>query len=127
MKRSFLFALAGMIAIVAVVSLTFIKVISVRSGPQAPTPTPLGGPKGPNPPQLNPNVMPSVVPPKKTTDLSPNVDDNDKATLIVVHSDGSREAFLIGPDLVDQFISQLPKEDKLVQIISPGSIENAHP
>jgi hypothetical protein len=71
--------------------------------------------------------MPSVMPPKKTTDLSPNADDNDKAMLIVRHSDGSREAFLIVSDLVDQVISQLPKEDKLVQIISPESIENAHP
>jgi hypothetical protein len=71
--------------------------------------------------------MPSVVPPKKTTDLSPDVADKDKGTLIIRHADGSKEAFLIAPDLVDQFISQLPKEDKLVQIISPGSIENAHP
>jgi hypothetical protein len=71
--------------------------------------------------------MPSVVPPKKTTDLSPDVADKDKGTLIIRHADGSKEAFLIALDLVDQFINQLPKEDKLVQIISPGSIENAHP
>jgi len=127
MKRKYVVALGSLIAIVAALILAFIKVASVHSGPQASTPTPLGGPKGPNPPQINPNVMPSVVPPKKTTDLSPNVDNNDKATLIVVHKDGSREAFLIAPDQVDQFISQLPKEDKLVLIISPGSIENSHP
>jgi hypothetical protein len=126
MKRKYLFTIVGMIAIVAVLTLVLIKVNSVHSGPQAPTPTPLGGPKGLNPPRLNPNAMPSVVP-LKVTDLSPGVDYNDKGTLIVRHADGNEEAFLIAPDLVDQFISQLPKQDKLVQIISPGSIENAHP
>ena len=127
MQKKYLLALGGLMAIIAVLMLTLTQVRSVRSGPQASTPTPLGGPKGLNPPQVNPDAMPSVVPPKKTTDLSPNVDDNDKAMLIVRHSDGSREAFLIAPESVDQFIIQLPKEDKLVQIISPGSIESAHP
>jgi hypothetical protein len=127
MKQKYFLALSSVIVIVAVLVLALIQVRSVRSGPQTSTPTPLGGPKGPNPLQLNPNVMPSVVPPEKTTDLSPDVADEDKGTLIVRHSDGSREAFLIAPDLVDQFISQLPKEDKLVLIISPGSIESAHP
>jgi len=129
MKRKALFALVGMIAIVAVLSLALIKVNSVRSGPQASTPTPT---YSPNTSQLNPNggnvlpVMPSVVP-LKETDLSPDVDDYYKGTLIIRHPDGSEEAFLIAPDLIDRFISQMPKEDKLVQIISPGSIESAHP
>jgi len=65
--------------------------------------------------------------PIKVSDLSPEVADEDKGTLIIRHADGSKGAFLIAPDLVDQFISQLPKEDKLVQIISPASIESAHP
>ena len=125
MKQKYLLALSGVILIVAVLVLALIQVRSVRSGPQASTPTPTYG--------LDPNativlpIMSTAVQPKKTTDLSPNADDNDKAMLIVRHSDGSREAFLMVPDLVDLFISQLPKEDKLVQIISPGSIENAHP
>jgi hypothetical protein len=126
MKQKYLLALSSVIVIVAVLVLALIQVRSVRSGPQASTPTPLGGPKGPNSPQLNPNAMPSVVP-LKETDLSPDVDDNDKGMLIIRHADGSEEAFLIAPDLIDRFISQMPKEDKLVQIISPESIENAHP
>ena len=99
------------------------QVRSVRSGPQDSTPTPTYSPTGGN---VLP-IRPSVVPPKKTTDLSPSVAYEDKATLIVRDPDGSEEAFLIAPDLIDQVIKQLPKEDKLVQIISPGSIENAHP
>jgi hypothetical protein len=125
MKRTYLVVISSVIIITVVIVLTLMQVRSVRSGPQASTPTPTYG--------LDPNativlpIMPTAVQPKKPNDLSPNADDNDKAMLIVRHSDGSREAFLIVPDLVDQFISQLPKEDKLVQIISPGSIENAHP
>jgi hypothetical protein len=125
-KRTYLVVISSVIIITVVIVLTLMQVRSVRSGPQASTPTPLGGPKGPNSPQLNPNVMPSVVP-LKVTDLSPGVDYNAKGMLIVRHADGNEEAFLIAPNLVDQFISQLPKEDKLVQIISPGSIESAHP
>jgi hypothetical protein len=70
--------------------------------------------------------MPTAVRPK-ITDLAPDIPNEDKAAVVVQHADGSREMFLVAPDLVDPFISQLPKEDKLVQIISPGSIENAHP
>jgi hypothetical protein len=125
MKRTYLVVISSVITITVVIVLTLMQVRSVRSGPQASTPTPTYG--------LDPNativlpIMSTAVQPKKTTDLSPNADDNDKAMLIVRHSDGSRGAFLMVPDLVDLFISQLPKEDKLVQIISPGSIENAHP
>ena len=129
MKQKYMLALSGVIVILAVLVLALTQARSVRSGPQVSIPTPT---YSPNTSQLNPNggnvlpVMPSVEP-LKETDLSPDMDDNDKGMLIIRHADGSEEAFLIAPDLIDQFISQLPKEDKLVQIISPGSIESAHP
>ena len=202
MKRKYLVTLGSLIVIAAVLILAFIKVESVRSGPQASTPTPTYGvdlnvtvmppamqpkitdlapnipyedkpsvvvqhadgskeryllapemldafiknlPKGDNflgdipPPSLmvppafvltpeesDPLIMRSGIP-LKVTDLSPDMDDAEKGTLIIRHANGSEEAFLIAPDQVDQFISQLSKEDKLVQIISPGSIEDAHP
>ena len=207
MKRTYLVVISSVIIITVVIVLTLIQVRSVRSGPQASTPTPTYS-LDPNativfpirPTAIQPKIVdlapdipyedkPSVVvqhadgsreryllapdmldtfiknlppgdkfvgdipPPSasmtheaplstaeesrplimrsgvpiKVTDLSPEVADEDKGTLIIRHADGSEEAFLIAPDLVDQFISQLPKEDKLVQIISPGSIESAHP
>jgi hypothetical protein len=212
MKRTYLLVISSVVAISIIIVLTLMQVRSVRSGPQASTPTPT---YSPNTSQLNPNdtnilaAMPTAIQPKitdlapnvpyedkpavvvqhadgsremflvapdtvdafiknlpkgdklgviipppssrmtheapsstpeqsgplimrsgvplKMTDLSPDVDDNDKGMLIIRHADGSEEAFLIAPDLIDRFISQLPKEDKLVQIISPGSIESAHP
>lgn len=200
MKRTYLLAVGSVIIVSVVIVLTLMQVRSVRSGPQASTPTPtysldpnatIALPNMPTAVQpkitdLAPNILyedkPAVVirhsdgnleeyllapgtvdtflknlpkgdklelkmpPPSamltheesipiimrsgvpvKVTDLSPDVADEDKGTLIIRHADGSEEAFFIAPDLVDQFISQLPKEDKLVQIISPGSIENAHP
>jgi hypothetical protein len=124
MKQKYMLALSGVIVIVAVLLVALIQVRSVRSDPQASTPTPTYG--------LDPNativlpIMPTAVQPK-ITDLTPDIPNEDKAAVVVQHADGSREMFLVAPDLVDQFISQLPKEDKLVQIISPGAIENAHP
>jgi hypothetical protein len=124
MKQKYVLALSGASLIVAVLLVTLIQVRSVRSGPQASTPTPTYG--------LDPNativlpIMPTAVQPK-ITDLAPDIPNEDKAAVVVQHADGSREMFLVAPDLVDPFITQLPKEDKLVQIISPGSIENAHP
>jgi hypothetical protein len=124
MKQKYMLALSGVIVIVAVLLVALIQVRSVRSDPQASTPTPTYG--------LDPNativlpIMPTAVRPK-ITDLAPDIPNEDKAAVVVQHADGSREMFLVAPDLVDPFISQLPKEDKLVQIISPGSIENAHP
>ena len=206
MKRTYLLAISSVVILSVVIVVTLMQVRSVRSGPQASTPTPTYGvdlnvtvmppamptavqpkitdlapnipyedkpsvvvqhadgskeryllapemldafiknlPKGDKflgdipPPSLmvppafvltpeesDPLIMRSGIP-LKVTDLSPDMDDAEKGTLIIRHANGSEEAFLIAPDQVDQFISQLSKEDKLVQIISPGSIEDAHP
>ena len=95
MKQKYLLALSGMIVIGVVLVLVLTQVRSVRSGPQASTPTPT---YSPNTSQLNPNggnvlpVMPSVVP-LKETDLSPDVDDYYKGTLIIRHADERRRHF----------------------------------
>jgi hypothetical protein len=120
MKKKYIIGLCGVIAISAVMIFALTHIYSVRSGPQASTPTPSGWP---NYPQFNPNgtnvlpEMPSVVPPK-LIDLSPNDSSLEKASVIVQLADGSREMFLLGPELnVDTFIKHLPVGDKLINVL----------
>jgi hypothetical protein len=128
MKKKYLLALGGMILIVTVLALTLTQVRSVRSGPQASTPTPSGGP---NYPQFNPNggnvlpVMPTAVQPK-ITDLAPNIPYEDKPSVVVQHADGSRERYLLAPDMFDAFIKNLPKGDKFLGDIPPPSAMLTH-
>ncbi len=109
-----------MIVIVGVIMLTLAQVQSIRSGPSDPTPTPSGWPDFP---QFHSNggnfppVMPTVVPPK-VTDLAPNIAYNDKVAIIVQHADGSREEFLLAPNMVDAFNKHLPSGDKIEGLYS---------
>jgi len=128
MKQKYLVALSGMIVAVAVLVLTLIQVRSVRSGPQASTPTP---PYSPNTSQLNPNgsnilpAMPTAVIPK-ITDLAPDIPYEDKPSVVVQHADGSRERYLLAPDMLNAFIKNLPKGDKFVGDIPPPSLLMTH-
>ena len=122
MKRKYLIAVGSMAIIGAVLVLTLLQVRSVRSGPQASTPTPPLDEL--NTSQLNPGdtkvlpAMPTAVQPK-ITDLAPDIPYEDKPSVVVQHADGSREMFLIAPNMVDTFLKSLPKADKLVLIIPP--------
>ena len=128
MKQKYLFALSGVIVIVAVLALTLLQVRSVRSGPQVSTPTPT---YGPNTSLLNPNgenvlpIMPTAIQPK-ITDLAPNIPYEDKPSVVVQHADGSREMFLVAPDLLDAFLKNLPTGDTLKVIIPPPSMLGPH-
>lgn len=119
MKQKYLIILGGVITIVAALALTLAQVRSVRSGPQASTPTPpLDGPN-PNGVNVLP-VMPTAVRPK-ITDLAADIPYEDKPSVVVQHADGSREMFLLAPDMLDAFIKNLPKGDKFVGDIPPPS------
>src|ERR1041385_4398266 len=115
MKQKYLLALSGVIVISAVVVLTLFQVNSVRSGPQASTPTPPLD--GPNTSQLNPNgtnalpAMPPAVQPK-ITDLAPDTPYEDKPAVVIRHSDASLEEYLLAPGTVNAFLKNLPKGDK---------------
>ena len=124
MKRTYLVVIGSVIIITVVIVLTLMQVHSVRSGPQASTPTSM---YSPNTSQLNPNganvlpAMPSVVPPK-ITDLAPNIPYEDKPSVVVQHAYGSRERYLLAPDAVDAFIKNLLKGDELKLVIAPPSL-----
>ena len=128
MKKKYLLALGGMAGIATVLILALAQVRSVRSGPQASTPTPT---YRANPPQLNSNgtnillAMPTAVQPK-ITDLAPNIPYEDKPSVVVQHADGSREMFLLAPDMLDGFIKNLPKGDKFLGDIPPPSASMTH-
>jgi len=128
MQKKYLLALGGMFVIIAVLVLALAQVRSVRSGPQASTPTPN---YESNTSQLKPSgtnilpAMPSVVPPK-ITDLAPDIPYEDKPSVVVQHADGSRERYLLAPDMLDAFIKNLPKGDKFLGDIPPPSAMLTH-
>ena len=118
MKRKHVFAFS-MIVISAVLVFALIQVRSVRSGPQASTPTPTYG--------IDPNAtivlpaMPTAMQPK-ITDLAPHIPYEDKPSVVVQHADGSKERYLLAPDMLDAFIKNLPKGDKFLGDIPPPSM-----
>jgi hypothetical protein len=116
MKQKYLLALSGVIVIVAVLLVALIQVRSVRSGPQASTPTPTYG-LDPNATIVLPN-MPTAVQPK-ITDLAPDIPYGDKPAVVIRHADGSLEEFLLAPGTVNAFLRNLPKGDKLELKIPP--------
>ena len=128
MKQKYLLILGSVIVIGIVLAVTLAHVRSVRSGPQASTPTPT---YGSNTSHLNPSgtnilpVMPTAVQPK-ITDLAPNIPYEDKPSVVVQHADGSREMFLLAPDSIDAFLKNVPKGDKLSVIIPPPSASLTH-
>jgi hypothetical protein len=124
MKRTYLVVISSVIIITVVIVLTLMQVRSVRSGPQASTPTPSGWPDYP---QFNPTTgyvppsMPTAVQPK-ITDLAPDIPYEDKPSVVVQHADGSKERYLLAPDMLDTFINNLPKGDKFVGDIPPPAL-----
>ena len=119
MKRKYVFAVS-MIVISAVLVFALIQVRSVRSGSQASTPTPPLDRPNPNGANVLP-AMPTAVQPK-IVDLAPNIPYDDKPSVVVQHADGSRERFLLAPDMLDAFIKNLPKGDKFLGDIPPPSL-----
>jgi hypothetical protein len=125
MKRPYLLAVSSIIIITIVIVLTLMQVRSVRSGPQASTPTPPLD--GPNTSQLNPSgtsvlhAGPTAVQPK-ITDLAPDIPYDDKPSVAVQHADGSKERYLLAPNAVDAFLKNLPRGDKLLGVIPPPSM-----
>jgi hypothetical protein len=123
MKQKYLLMLVGAVGIFAVLALALIKVSSVRSGPQASTPTPTYG--------LDPNativlpIMPTAVQPN-ITDLAPGIPYEDKPSVVVRHADGSLEEYLLAPGTVDAFLKNLPNGDKLELKIPPPSAMSTH-
>jgi len=124
MKQKYLFALGGVIVVVAILALALIQVRSVRSGPQASTPTPPLDEPNPNAVNVLP-AMPTAVQPK-VIDLAPNIPYEDKPSVVVQHADGSRDRYLVAPDMLDAFIKNLPKGDKFVGDLPPPSLLMTH-
>jgi hypothetical protein len=119
MKRKYLLALSSVIIIVTALVLALIQVRSVRSGPQASTPTPTYG-FDPNATIVLP-ARPTAIQPK-IVDLAPDIPYEDKPSVVVQHADGSRERYLLAPDMLDAFIKNLPKGDKFLGDIPPPSM-----
>jgi hypothetical protein len=123
MQKKYLLALGGIAVISAVLILALTQVRSVRSGPQASTPTPNG--LNPVDPSLLP-VMPTAIQPE-VVDLAPDIPYEDKPSVVVQHPDGSRTMYLVAPDQLDAFIQNLPLGDKFVGDIPPPSLMGHEP
>src|SRR5215216_6117047 len=128
MKQKYILALSGMIAVGAAVVLALLQVRSVRSGPQASTPTPIYNADTSQLNQNSTNVLPAmstaVIP--KITDLAPNIPYEDKPSVVVQHADGSRDRYLLAPDMLDTFIKNIPKEDRFVGDVPPPYLLMTH-
>ena len=96
------------------------QVRSVRSGPQASTPTPPLDRANPDGETTLP-ARPTAVQPK-IIDLAPDIPYDDKPSVVIRHTDGSEERYLLAPGRVDAFLKDLPKGDKLMLRIPPPSL-----
>jgi hypothetical protein len=119
MKKKYLIILSSIVVIVSLSILALTQVRSVRSGPQASTPTPTYA-LTPVDESLLP-VMPTAIQPT-VVDLAPHIPYEDKPSVVVQHPDGSRTMFLVAPDMLDAFLENLPKEDTLKLVLSPPSM-----
>jgi hypothetical protein len=119
MKRTYLLVISSVVAISIIIVLTLMQVRSVRSGPQASTPTPTYG-FDPNATIVLP-ARPTAIQPK-IVDLAPDIPYEDKPSVVVQHADGSRERYLLAPDMLDAFIKNLPKGDKFLGDIPPPAM-----
>lgn len=119
MKRMYLLLISSGVILSVVIILTLMQVRSVRSGPQASTPTPPLDRPNPNGNILS--ARPTAVQPK-VVDLAPDIPYDDKPSVVIRHTDGSEERYLLAPDTVDAFIKNLPKGDKLMLRIPPPSL-----
>jgi len=119
--------MVGSIAIIgAVVSLALMQVHSVRSGPQAPTPTPhLDGYQTTLFNESLGTFLPTVptIAPRKYTGLSPELSVDKKVAIEVRHGDGTYERYDMARSEAGNFIKKLPKGDIVLQIspIYPAS------
>jgi hypothetical protein len=120
MKRTYLLVISSVFAMSLIIVLALMQVRSVRSGPQASTPTPPLDRPNPNSASVVP-VRPTAIQPT-IIDLAPNIPYDDKPSVVVQHADGSRERYLLAPDAVDAFIKNLPKGDQYEGMIPPPSM-----
>lgn len=70
-----------------------------------------------------------VARPSKTTDLAPQIAQEDKQTVVIRHITCSYEYYLIAPDQqsFDTFVRGLPPGDTVVTIFAPGSVRGKRP
>jgi len=122
-RRRFLIGLAGLIALMLVLSLALARVRSVQSGP-ARTPTPSCLPNCPVSPLGVPvfPTSPGELVPDKVTDLSPGVALYYKTAIFVEHPDGTLEVFYLVPEIFQEFVQGLPAADKVVSVFYPQSM-----
>lgn len=119
MKKKNLIMLSIILVIVTVSILALAQVRSVRSGPQASTPTPTYALTPVDESLLPP--MPTAIQPE-VVDLAPHIPYEDKPSVVVQHPDGSRTRFLVAPELLDAFIENLPVGDTFLGDLPPPSL-----
>ncbi len=121
MKKRPLIILGGVIAVLAVLAVTWTRVSPVWSAAQDSTPTPSGIVT------LGPVTFAATPMPPQVTDLAPSVATRDKAEIIIRHPDGSREGFLLSMEMIDAFIKRLPPGDRIETLIPPQALVGKTP
>jgi hypothetical protein len=122
MRKIYLLMVCSTILIALVLVLILVQVRSVRSGPQASTPTPIYGSTALGPTGENTlPAMPTAIQPE-VVDLAPEIPYEDKPSVVIQHADGSRTRYLLAPSQVEAFLDNLPEGDKFVLDIPPPSL-----
>ncbi|MFZ3069598.1 MAG: hypothetical protein WA110_00530 [Anaerolineaceae bacterium] len=67
------------------------------------------------------------VPDGYIVDLAPDISDEDKSTVIVIHADGTKTLYLVSEDKIDNFVQNLAQGDSVLQILPPSSLMGQFP
>jgi hypothetical protein len=109
MSKKVLIAIIVLFALATTVLVLLASTQDVQSTPER-TPTPAGLVTG-GPPQL-----------PRITDLAPHIPKRDKATLTILHPNGSYEEILLPIEMVTTFVRRLPPNDNVLTMAPPLSL-----
>jgi len=60
------------------------------------------------------SVNSQITPTMKMTDMSPNVPNDQKTAVVIMHSDSSREEIIMANTLVDSYVKNLDADTKVI-------------
>lgn len=121
MKRVKITAILICILVGGIASLVFLGLVprTVQSQTVKPTPTPKYGEPAPIPASVETNPSTKI---SKIVDLEPGVSSDNKATVVVMDADGTKEGILTSMDKTSEVIKGLVKDQILQVVIPPSSI-----
>jgi hypothetical protein len=63
---------------------------------------------------VQPSASTQITPAMKVTDMSPELSNDQKTAVVIMHSDSSREEIIMANSLVDSYVKSLDSDTKVV-------------